>query len=173
MKATTRPQIKLAQPTLFNDEIDWDNPPRRTPTPTARITCRVCDAKAEQPIDAAGLLCAHCRADLDATEEHIKGVLRAAQIRFINARDLHQANVAHADERTRGRYERVQEALGAAHEGLVDAGSVRRRYEEAKARGDALGVLLVERDKAEAAAEEYARLEAWAEKALEEVRAAR
>jgi hypothetical protein len=164
------------QQTLFTDEdIDafWAEAPRRASIDTARITCRVCERPAEQPIDTAGLLCNECRADLDATEAHIRGVLERAQLAFLTARDRHQANVAHADVATQMRYRKVQDALGAAHEGTVGAGSVRRRYEEALLREDSLGVLLRERDAVEASALEYARLAAWAERGLEEVRAVR
>lgn len=170
-----------AQPPLFGttqaleNEVEafWAEAPRRAPVATARITCRVCDAKSEQSIDTPGLLCQHCRADLDATEAHIKGVLESALLSFLNARDLHQANVAHADEKTRARYERVQEALGAPHDGEMSAESVQRRYNEARGRSDALGALLVERDAAEEIAAEYQWLAAWAERGLEEVRSAR
>lgn len=154
------------------DPLDFDTP-RRAPIALARITCRVCDAKAEQPIDTPGLLCGLCREDLGKTEQHIRRVLAAAELAFINAYDLHQANVAHADERTRERYQKVLDALGAAHEGTADAGSVQRRYEAAKAKGDELSALLREKEGAEEIALEYQRLQVWAERGLSEVEAAR
>jgi hypothetical protein len=163
----------FVQTALLEDEIDWNTPPRRAALPLVRIHCRVCDAKAEQPISTASLLCPLCREDLAKTEAHIRSVLASAELAFINAYDLHQANVAHADEETRRRYQRVQEALGAAHEGAADAGSVKRRYEAARGRDDALGALLREREKAEAIAEEYQRLQKWAEVAINQVEAAK
>lgn len=172
---------QYAQPPLFGttqaleDEVEafWAEKPRRAPVATARIHCRVCDAKAEQPIDTAGLLCPLCREDLGRTSQHIRSVLAAAELSFINARDLHQANVAHADETTQARYQKVLDALGATHEGTADPASVRRRYEAAKAKGDALAVLLREKEAAEGVAEEYARLQKWAEVAMGEVEVAR
>lgn len=164
------------QQTLFtDDEIDafWAEKPRRAPVATARITCRVCDAKAEQPISTASLLCPLCRENLGRTEQHIRQVLAAAELAFINAYDRLRADVAHADEETHRRYERVQEALGAAYEGTADPASVQRRYEAAKAKGDGLSALLRQKEAAEGIALEYQRLQAWAEKAMGEVEAAR
>lgn len=158
---------------LEDDDDDLFNIPHRAPIALARIHCRVCGAKAEQSIDTAGLLCPLCREDLDKTERHIRGVLDAALTSFLNARDLHQANVAHADERTQARYQRVQDALGAAHDGELSPTSVQRRYDEARGRTDALGTLLVEKEKTEEIAMEYQRVQAWAARGLEEVEAAR
>lgn len=165
--------MPISSPAIDQTEIDWDAPPRRAPIATARITCRVCDAPTEQSIDTAGLLCGLCREDLGKTELHIRQVLAATELTFINAYDLHRANVAHADETTQARYQKVLDALGAAHEGTVDAGSVRRRYEAAKAKGDGLSALLQQKEQAEVIALEYQRLQAWAEMGLKEVEAAR
>jgi hypothetical protein len=158
---------------LIEDDDELFNTPRRAPVALARIHCRVCDVPAEQPITTPGLLCPLCREDLGKTEVYIQGVVRAAEIRFLNARDLHQTNVAQADEQTQQRYQKVLDALGAAHEGTLSPTSVRRRYNEARGRTDSLGALLVEREKAEEMAEEYARVQAWAERGLGEVEAAR
>lgn len=143
------------------------------PIPTARITCRVCELKAvvteEVPITSTGLLCNECRTDLEKTEAHIRSVLATSELSFINAYDRLRADVAHADERTQERYQKVLDALGAAHEGTADPARVRRRYEAARGREDSLGALLREKE----VAEEYARLQAWAERAMGEVEAAR
>lgn len=157
---------------LEDDDDELFNTLRRTLIATARITCRVCERQAEQPIETAGLLCPLCREDLDATVRHIHEVLSAAHARFLAAYDRLSAAEAHADERTYARYENVREHLAAAAEGRVSAESVRRRYDEAKARGDSLSALLKERDAAEKVAEEYARLEQWAERGWAEISAA-
>lgn len=172
---------QYAQPPLFgtiqalDDEIDafWAEKPRRAALPLTRIHCRVCDANIEQAVDVPGLLCPLCREDLGKTELYIRQVLASAELAFVNAYDRLRADVAHADEYTHARYQKVLDALGAAYEGTADAASVQRRYEAAKAKGDGLSALLREKEAAEEIALEYQRLQAWAERGLSEVEAAR
>ena len=164
--------IDLQQTTLAGALADPDplsfDPPVRATVLTIRRTCRACDKPAEIPILAAGLLCDHCRRDLDATERHIRETLTTAEQALDNATDAWDAAWGQATAEDQGRYHVVCEARAAASTGFA------AKYQRALDRGDGLSTLL----RAKAACDEVAarvqgRLAAWAERALEEVQEAR
>lgn len=161
----------IQQQLTLDEEVDafWAEKPQRTAPPlTTRITCRVCDRKEDIPILAAGLLCAHCRRDLDATERHIRETLAAAEQAFDDATTRWDAVWAQADPNDRARFHVVDDAR------LANAPGFAAKYKRALERGDGLSTLL----KAKATCDEVAarvqgRLAVWAGLALEEVREAR
>lgn len=147
----------------------WAEKPQRAATPpTARITCRVCARKEDVPVLSAGLLCGHCRADLGATERHIRETLAVAEARFQDALDTFSAVYAQADPRDQERYHAVEEARAAGMAGF------REKYARALDKGDGLSVLLRAKEACDATAREaQGKLYAWAYAALDEVEAAR
>jgi hypothetical protein len=147
----------------------WAEKPQRLAAPlTTRITCRVCDRTEDVPITSAGLLCALCRVDLDATERHIRETLAAAELRFQNAIDAWNAAYAQADPKDQERYHAVDEARAA------NAPGFQAKYRKAFRKGDGLSALLEAKERCDEATEQVqGRLAAWADAGLEEVRAAR
>lgn len=167
-------QITLDDALNDPDPLSFDAPVR-TPQ-TARITCRVCARKEDVPILAAGLLCGHCRADLDATERHIRETLAVAEARFQDALTRWDADLAQADEADQLRYTRVAEALdkiAVARGKRTERTEVELKYARAIAKGDGLSAILRSKEACDDAATAVEQVRAWAERALEEVRAAR
>lgn len=132
------------------------------PLLTARITCVVCNAKADV---TAGPLCDLCRADLDATERHIRETLAAAEQTLHDTWTRWDADLAHAEGADQERYRRVCAAQGTP--GFAE------RYKRALDKGDGLSVLLRSAERAEAATTAMERTQARGGVALEEVFAAR
>lgn len=162
------PRMQLRRITLEDalndpDPLSFDVPKR--PVQTARITCRVCDRKEDVPILSAGLLCDLCRADLDATEQHIRETLTATEQALGDAWTRWDADLAHSDESDRERYSRVCAAQGTP--GFTE------RYQRALDKGDGLSTLLRSAERAQGATQAMARTQAWADAALVEVEAAR
>lgn len=160
-------QITLESALADPDPLSFDPPPRAAAL-TIRRTCVVCDKPAEIPILAAGLLCDHCRRDLDATERHIRETLAAAEQAFDDATTCWDAVWGQADSNDQARYFNVCEAHAANAPGFAE------KYKRALERDDGLSALL----KAKAACDDVAarvqgRLAVWAEQCLEEVREAR
>jgi hypothetical protein len=147
--------------------LDFDARPARGAVLTARITCRVCDKPATVPILSSGLLCEHCRRDLDATARHITQVLEATEARFVAAVERWDADYAHAEVRDQERYQNVGGARAA-----LSAAEFARKYDRAYAKGDGLSMLLQSKERCDAVAVEVERVRAWASAALEEVEAA-
>lgn len=163
--------IDLSQITLdaaLNDPnpLSFD-PPARPPL-TARITCRVCDRKEEVPILSNGLLCDHCRQDLDATAAHITTTLDAAERRLYDAWGRWEADYAHAEPRDQERYQHVVETRL-----TMPVAEFARKYDRAYARGDGLTDLLRSKERCDAVAVEVERVRIWAAYAMNEVEAAR
>jgi len=159
----------MTQLTL-DQEVDafWAEKPQRPAAPqTARITCRVCDKPAEVPILSSGLLCTLCRADLDATERHIRETLAAAEQALHAAWERWDADLAHADTADRERYQKVCAAQAENAPGFAE------KYARAVAKGDGLNALLTSAERAETALKAMERTQGWADAALGEVEAAR
>ena len=160
-------QITLEDALNDPDPLSFDPPPRVTVL-TIRRTCRVCDKPAEIPILAAGLLCAHCRRDLGATERHIRETLAAAEQAFDDATTRWDAVWAQADPNDRARFHVVDDAR------LANAPGFAAKYQRALDRGDGLSALLRAKEACDdVVARVQGRLAAWAEQALEEVSMAR
>lgn len=167
--------------TYTDDEIDafWTRPARRpvfvkpAQVPTARITCRVCDAAETAPIDRAGLLCDLCRADLDATARHVLDVRQRARNRYQDEQERFDAAVAHAEADVQQRYARIGQARVWATEAPNRIKAVNQRYQEALHAGDGLSRLLAREVDLWKAADECTRVCEWAERALMEIEAAR
>lgn len=161
-------QITLDDASNDPDPLSFDAPQRPAAPLTTRITCRVCDRKEDVPILSSGLLCGHCRADLDATERHIRETLAAAEARFQDALDTFGATYAQADPRDQERYHAVEAARAARLMGFAG------KYKRALDKGDGLSVLLKAKEQCdETAREAQGKLYAWAYAALDEVEAAR
>ena len=113
-------------------EVDafWANPPARPPL-TTRITCRVCDRPAEIPILSSGLLCSLCRADLDATEVHIRGTLQAAEEALSDAWTRWDADLAHASDDDRAWWSKVSAAALAVEQGAMSRAEYDRKAKSA------------------------------------------
>lgn len=104
----------LFSPRSTSDEDDELFGARRAPLPaTARITCRVCIRPAEVPLDTAGLLCGLCREDTAAALVHVRTVASGALWATEEAWMRLEADVAHADETTRARWNAYQDAITA------------------------------------------------------------
>ena len=103
--------IDLQQITLedaLNDPAPLSfDAPHRPAVLTTRITCRVCNRKQDIPVLATGLLCDLCRADLDATEAHIRATLAAAEQALTEAWTRWDADLAHASDKDRAFYEQA------------------------------------------------------------------
>lgn len=161
--------IDLQQITLedaLNDPDPLNFTPPRPPL-TARITCRVCDRREDVPISSSGLLCALCRADLDATEQHIRETLTATEQTLGDAWARWDADLAHADEADRERYQKVSAAQKENAPGFAE------RYRRALGKGDGLSVLLSSAERAQGAVRAMEYTQGWADAALGEVEAAR
>lgn len=147
-------------------------PPK--PRTTARITCRVCERPATVPIDAAGLLCDHCRADLDATQRHIDAVLSAALFRIQEVIEAFEVWLVQQDFESQNRYAVLNLSRQSAH---GPSPRVQRGIALARARGDGLSVILereAERDRhLDAVSDDIARIRAWYDRATMELEAAR
>lgn len=166
MGAINLQQITLEDALNDPDPLSFE-PPARPPL-TARITCRVCDRTEDVPILNAGLLCSLCRADLDATERHIRETLAAAELHFQNAVDAWDAAYGQATKEDQDRYHNVCEARAAGTAGF------REKYQRALAKDDGLGALLRSKEACDVTAQEaQGKLAAWAYAALDEVEAAR
>lgn len=170
----TMSTINLSQITLDDalndpDPLSFDVP--RRPPLTARITCRVCDKPAEIPILAAGLLCDLCRADLDATEAHIRQTLDAAEQALTDAWTRWDADLAHSGEAEW--WARVSAAALAVEQGQMPRADYDRKAQAALTQGGPRAALLRQSQATidVAAATEWTR--GWARAALEEVEAAR
>jgi hypothetical protein len=134
----------------------------------ATVICPGCDREHRIPVLAPHRLCPSCAADLDATERHIKETLAAAELRFQNAIDAWTAAYAQADPCDQERYHVVEEARAANAPGFA------AKYQKALMKGDGLSALLKAKEACDGVATQVqGRLTAWAEQALEEVRAAR
>lgn len=155
------------------EEIDWDTPPRRTPPATARITCAACGTAATIPVTASGRLCPLCREDLDATAARIAANVEAINATWRAALERWEADLAHADEKDQERYQRVVEARGKVHDGLITEAQYMARFSEALARGDGLSALLKAEARRDEASELAGKLLAECERGLSEVEAAR
>lgn len=154
------------------DEIDWDRP-RRTPPPTARITCAACGLAATIPVAAAGRLCGLCREDLDATEARIRANVEAINATWQFALVAWDADYAQASEFDQQRYQNVVEARGKVHDGLIKEASYMARYREALERNDGLAALLQAETRRDMASEQAGKLLAECERGLAEVEAVR
>ncbi len=143
------------------------------PRTTARITCRVCEKPAEVALDAAGLLCAHCRADLDATQRHIDAVLSAAMFRIQEVIEAFEVWVALQDFESQNRYA----VLNLSRQQRGDTPRVQHGIEQARRRGDGLSAILereAERDRhLDAVSADIARIRDWYDRATMELEAAR
>lgn len=82
------------------------------PSPqTARITCRVCGAKAEVTITWPGLLCEGCAEDLEKTAQHVKAVVEGFHNQVSDAYEKLDADLAHADEGLLGKWNAFQDEV--------------------------------------------------------------
>jgi len=144
------------------------------PRTTARITCRVCEKPAEVALDAAGLLCAHCRADLDATQRHIDAVLSAALFRIQEVIEAFEVWLALQDFESQNRYAVLNLSRQSAY---GPSPRVQRGIEQARLRGDGLSAILereAERDRhLDAVSADIARIREWYDRAEMELEAAR
>lgn len=181
-------QITLDDALNDPDPLSFDAPKR--PPQTARITCRVCNRKEDVPISSSGLLCALCRADLGATERHIKETLAAAEQALHDAWARWDADLAHSDESewwskvsaaalavsrgemTQADYDRkVKSALNLERAtALVERGEISQADYDQKARRAAL---LRQSMAVEALVKAMERTQGWADAALAEVETAR
>lgn len=85
--------------------------PRVSITPldplTIRRPCAVCSLSMRMPV-AAPKLCEHCRKDLSATRRRVIDAVDAAERHAEQALECWEANIAHADPTTQGRYQRFR-----------------------------------------------------------------
>ena len=132
----------------------------------ATITCRVCNARAQQSIHTPALLCPACLIDPPATAAHVATVRTQVETRLRAALDAWDAAHAAADAATLERFERAQ----AARDGSA---TFQAKLARTLALGDALSGLLAawERYQAEGAACE--RQYDWCDAAEREIAAAR
>jgi len=133
--------------------------------PQVTITCRVCNARAQQSIHTPALLCPACLIDLEATARHVATVREQINTRLQAALDAWDAAHAAADAATLERFGRVQ----AARDGSA---GFRAKLARTMALGDALSTLLAawERYQDEGAACE--RQQQWCDAAARETQAA-
>src|SRR6187549_2178585 len=146
----------------LDQEVDafWAEKPQRPAAPlTARITCRVCDRKEDVPIPAAGLLCVHCRADLDATERHIRETLATTEQALHDTWASWDADLAHADPTDQERYQKVCAAKATGN----GTDAFEARYQRAWEKGDGLSALLRSAAQAETALKAMEHTQAWAD----------
>lgn len=131
----------------------------------ATVTCLVCDEEHQVPVLAPHRLCPTCAADLDATERHIRETLETAEQALTDAWEHWDADLAHSDDK-----ERYAKVCAARVEG---AAGFAEKYARALAKGDGLSALLKQSEAVAALITATERTRAWAERALEEVEAAR
>lgn len=168
--------ITSKQITFIDDDgpMGFDQlPVSHLPPATARITCAACGVPATIPVTANGRLCSLCREDLDATAARIGANVEAINATRRAALERWDADYAHADERDQERYERVVEARGRVHDGLLKRENYEARAREALARGDGLTALLRAEAVRDEASELAGNLLADCERGLSEVEAAR
>lgn len=138
---------------LFEDDDLFARPPRRIAqqhAQEARITCRVCDAKATVALDWPALLCPECLGDLDATRDRVARWLEATLAQF------DEAQVAWNERRAGSvHWPPIQAALIAVAEKRATQAQLDATWAKRKAEGGAIAALLSDY---EAYAEECDRL---------------
>lgn len=94
-----------------NAEVDewWASQPKKAPPsfPDPRmaiITCRVCDGRAEVPIDHAAMLCPACMADVPGTQARITAALDTIEQQDHAAFEAWQHEIAALDDATTERW---------------------------------------------------------------------
>jgi len=125
------------------------------------------------PIDERALLCVHCRSDLASTARHIADRLAAAEGHAAETYERLSADIAHADVETQERYGRVIGALANVHAGQMSRGAFDARLRATLETYSELGALMERFDAWNDAAESAGRVREWAERAMEQVEAAR
>lgn len=120
----------------------------------ATVQCPVCDLEHQIPILAPHKLCKCCSADMAMTLASARARLEDAQAAADRLSARLDADVAHADEATRARFEAAVVMLitGQFAGRQLSTEQVRAAWEKAKARGDDLAALLSLYDEAAAAA---------------------
>lgn len=170
----------LQQQTIFDtdtrmaldQEVDafWAATPQRAPAMTICITCRVCNKPAEIPITASGLLCDLCRVDLATTETHIRDTLATAEQTLTDAWTRWDADLAHSGEADW--WARVSAAQIAVEQGQMTRAEFDRKVATTIKQGGIRATLWAQSQAIEALVRATETTRAWAEAALEEVRAA-
>lgn len=137
MTDTKRRTTFIQQP-LIEEEDDLFSRPTRIDAraQTARITCRVCDARAEVPVLHPALLCPACLADLPATRARVQGWVDAA-LALLDSNATTWARCA-ADPL----WQPVQRALEAVADGTMAHAQLDRTWATRTAEGGALATLL-------------------------------
>jgi hypothetical protein len=113
----------------MSDDLFAEQTTMLQPSRTKRITCCACGLPAEVPAEAPNL-CELCKGDLDRTDELIAGRHHAALWAAQDAWERLDADVAHADDTTRARWEAFQKAVSDgdpradATERMVAAGGI-------------------------------------------------
>lgn len=107
----------------------------------ARITCRVCDAKATVPTDHPALLCMNCLGDLDATRDRV-AEWRGKALGTLDANQAAWDAIRFASPAL-DRWPAIQGALIAVVEKRATPQALAATWAKRKAEGGALAALLV------------------------------
>lgn len=103
----------------------------------ARITCRVCDAKATVALDWPALLCPECMRDLDATRDRVAAWLSATLAQLNEAQAQWQTTCAAS-----AHWPPIQAALIAVAEKRATQAALDATWAKRKAEGGAMAALL-------------------------------
>lgn len=148
---------------MFDDDDDlFSRPPRTTRLqliPVARITCRVCNMRAEVTIDNEALLCQPCRVDTVQTRLHVEQTLASIERRWQQAVEAFDIRAEAVPE-----WRRVEAARLDADPALF-AEAWRRR----KAAGGPLAELLTAKEALDELSDEVQRQRGWAASAFGEL----
>lgn len=132
-----------------------------------RIRCAVCGLS-RPPVDDL-TLCAECRADLDASERHVRGVVWAHADRVIAAEEAYQVAYALESYDDQQRFDRYVAAL---QSGQDVAGKAERTAAAYPGFGRILAAETARRAVQTEEGAQLDRVKAWAKQALSEIAAA-